>query len=412
MSQTGESTNKTAKSKGKSKKPKPGAAPPSFLFGPTLYLRGIEVGDAADSVAWRPSPFPLPADLVEEQLNEEIPKQRAEGTFSLIACRRADDRAVGSLTYEIEDGHGCHLSLHADPLNPDRSDLMAEMLRVATPWLIVECDFLALWFETVAGDPVVDAAAAELGMARVSRFREALWHEGARRDLICYEALHPAWLARLGSPEPGIEGAVAREMRARTPRKRAAGSGGAPANAFVAGPRLHLRPLEGEDAEALARWSVRESDSSHDQGRRIGSPISYRHQNRTNAEENPPTWPRFAIVVTEGNLLIGSNGLVVDWLHRNAETETIIVQPEYRGKGYGTEAKHLLLEYAFERLGLHMVYSYVWDFNLRSCAALRKQGYRDAGRIHWTGRKDGALIDDFTFDLLAEEWRGARDSER
>jgi RimJ/RimL family protein N-acetyltransferase len=65
----------------------------------------------------------------------------------------------------------------------------------------------------------------------------------------------------------------------------------------------------------------------------------------------------------------------------------------------------LLLEYAFERLGLHMVQSWVYFQNTRSAAALRKQGYREAGRINWLYPNKGTLDNFVLFDLLAEEWR-------
>jgi RimJ/RimL family protein N-acetyltransferase len=107
--------------------------------------------------------------------------------------------------------------------------------------------------------------------------------------------------------------------------------------------------------------------------------------------------------------VIGSNGLAhIDWLNNTAETETGITRGTYRGGGYGTEAKHLLLEYGFNLLGLHMVRSVAWAYNTRSCEALRKQGYRDAGRLAWTGIKSGEMADHLIFDLLASEWRDAR----
>jgi RimJ/RimL family protein N-acetyltransferase len=43
--------------------------------------------------------------------------------------------------------------------------------------------------------------------------------------------------------------------------------------------------------------------------------------------------------------------------------------------------------------------------NTRSAAALRKQGYRDAGRITWTHPVDGIFGNVAFFDLLASEWR-------
>ena len=86
--------------------------------------------------------------------------------------------------------------------------------------------------------------------------------------------------------------------------------------------------------------------------------------------------------------------------------------PEHRGGGYGTEAKHLMLELAFDQLGLHMVYSSVSESNPRSAAALRKQGYRLGGYTAWNSFVAGGLCGNWAFDLLADEWRAARDQHR
>ena len=94
--------------------------------------------------------------------------------------------------------------------------------------------------------------------------------------------------------------------------------------------------------------------------------------------------------------------------HRAAETGTQLFRPEHRGKGYGTEAKHLLLSYAFDVLDLHIVWSMVWEENSRSRAALLKQGYREAGCVPWRGIHHGIPSGDWVFDLLASEWQAAR----
>ena len=92
----------------------------------------------------------------------------------------------------------------------------------------------------------------------------------------------------------------------------------------------------------------------------------------------------------------------------SAETATELYRPEHRGSGIGTEAKHLLLEYAFDRLDMHMIHSYVSHTNPRSAAALRKQGYRDAGSLAWTSLGPKGMNGEWVFDLLASEWRAAR----
>jgi RimJ/RimL family protein N-acetyltransferase len=177
----------------------------------------------------------------------------------------------------------------------------------------------------------------------------------------------------------------------------------------MVGERVYLRAVEDDDAKTFAAASRREPETFFDNGRPMRSSISVKKLHRKLAEETPPEWIRFAICLRENDQVIGSNGLSeVDPVHRTAETETEIFRSEYRGGGYGTEAKHLMLAYAFERLGLHMVRSYVWQPNTRSAAALRKQGYRVAGTVAWSGQKNGELIGDDVFDLLASEWQAAR----
>ena len=64
-----------------------------------------------------------------------------------------------------------------------------------------------------------------------------------------------------------------------------------------------------------------------------------------------------------------------------------------------------LLEYAFDQLGLNMIWAWVKTLNPRSQAGLRKQGYRDAGRFTWTGFGPDGFENALMFDLLASEWR-------
>jgi RimJ/RimL family protein N-acetyltransferase len=329
----------------------------------------------------------------------------------LIACRRSDDVAVGSVWFRAEGWRWADAAVHANPAlaAETRAAIKAELLGLLIPYLVMERDLITVWFETASGEAAVEAAAAEIGMRKAFRLREALLVEGDRRDQICYEAIHPTWAARLGMPPEATEGSVERETRAPAPRTFPIVDGDPPRGAVMIGGRIYLRAVEEEDAEEFAHRSRREPETFFDNGRPIRSPISFASFHKKLAEEDPPDWARFAICLRETDEVIGSNGLDgIDLVHRTAETETEIIRPEYRGSGYGTEAKHLLLAYAFERLGLHMVRSYVWQPNTRSAAALRKQGYRDAGAIAWSGQKNGELIGDNVFDLLASEWQAAR----
>ncbi len=177
----------------------------------------------------------------------------------------------------------------------------------------------------------------------------------------------------------------------------------------MASDRLALRPLETGDAAAAARSTIQETEDSFGEGRIPGSPLLYAKWWGGHGEQVTPEEVQFAVVLRETGEAIGDNGLYnLDWVGRTAETGSFIYKPEHRGAGLGTEAKHLLLEYAFNRLGLHAIWSWVLVANTRSAAALRKQGYRDAGRIDWIGVGRGEFQSAFLFDLLAAEWRAAR----
>lgn len=72
----------------------------------------------------------------------------------------------------------------------------------------------------------------------------------------------------------------------------------------------------------------------------------------------------------------------------------------------------LLLEYAFDRIQLHVLHSWVREGNERSIAALSRQGYRPAGQRYRGAVRDGFYVDHLIFDLLRDEWLAARDAWR
>jgi diamine N-acetyltransferase len=90
--------------------------------------------------------------------------------------------------------------------------------------------------------------------------------------------------------------------------------------------------------------------------------------------------------------------------HRTAEFGIAIAEPELRGRGYGTEATRLVLEYGFRTLGLHNV---LLDTTADNVAALRcyaNAGFREIGRrrqAHW---RDGRLLDVVFMDCLSDDF--------
>ena len=382
---------------------------PGFLIGDTIYLRPHELPDVDYPAAWRESPLPVSPARAAEILQEEVPKLPARRTVRLVACRRRDDLPLGAATFMTETGLAADLSLHVDPALPSEAPVVyREMLAILAPWLTREKHYMivsTILDETVPG--LVDAALA-LGMRPGVRFREAYWRRGRRIDQVYYDVLHPEWVARLGDPGTGDAVATSPPVhpvasyRVSVPFTRAE----VLANAVLVGPRVALRPMHPGDWDDAVRQLRQETETGFDRGRWLPSVIARAHATAEQAKADPPTGLELTVILRETGAIIGLVELLdIDHFHKTAETGSMLFSPQSRSQGYGTEAKNLLLEYAFEWLGLHMVRSYVWGPNTRSQAALRKQGYRDAGTFHWQSTAGTEFVDTRAFDLLASEWR-------
>lgn len=171
---------------------------------------------------------------------------------------------------------------------------------------------------------------------------------------------------------------------------------------FMRSNRVTLRPLAQDDIPLLTRW--------------INDPevIQYLNAYLPMMETEEENWLQnmqssqhsdicFAIVVDEK--MIGNMGIHnIDWRHRTAVTGTIIGEKEYWGYGYGTEAKMLLLAYAFNTLNLRKIRSSVLAFNERSHRYSMKCGYKEEGRLKEQLFRHGQYWDEILLAVFKDNW--------
>jgi len=111
----------------------------------------------------------------------------------------------------------------------------------------------------------------------------------------------------------------------------------------------------------------------------------------------------FAILRNSDNSLLG-RVTYFDLNKRNKSAEIgFLTAPEFRRKGYATEAVMLLLKYLFGELGLNKVMAQTGEFNEASIALLKKLGFKQDGRLRRHHEVDGKMYDDLLFSILAEE---------
>ncbi len=174
---------------------------------------------------------------------------------------------------------------------------------------------------------------------------------------------------------------------------------------FRQGKLVQLRPLERTDISSLRRWvndpkvskflggvfPVMEKDEEEW--------IDNLHKDTNNIV--------LGIVDAKIKKLIGAIGLHnIHWQHRTAVTGTFIGEKEYWGKGYGTDAKMLLLDFAFNALDLYGVLSKVFAYNKRSLAYGKKCGYEEIGRIpQWMRAQNGERCDVVLLIVTQEKWQ-------
>jgi len=95
----------------------------------------------------------------------------------------------------------------------------------------------------------------------------------------------------------------------------------------------------------------------------------------------------------------------IDWVTRKAHfTGLLIGDPEFRGKGIGTEALDLLLAHCFFDLGLNRIYGNVMEENIPSIKMMEKCGFVKEGKLLQHAFKDGEFKDVFIFGILSEQY--------
>jgi diamine N-acetyltransferase len=94
----------------------------------------------------------------------------------------------------------------------------------------------------------------------------------------------------------------------------------------------------------------------------------------------------------------------INYRDRSADFGIEISEADYRGRGYGTEATRLMLDYAFTALGLHNVALTTWEYNLAAQRAYTKAGFREIGRRRQAKFMNGKLWDIVHMDCIATEF--------
>jgi diamine N-acetyltransferase len=179
---------------------------------------------------------------------------------------------------------------------------------------------------------------------------------------------------------------------------------------FIIGERLSLRRIEERDLEHVRRWMDDEEFRTL-----IGanSPMTESDAEewfRRISREDSRAW--YVIVLDEGDRVIGEAGLLrmfPPW--RTTDMSIVIGEPGERGKGYGSEVGRLLLDYAFNYVGMHRVAIGVVGFNDGALRFWKRLGFQEEGVQKDGYLHDGRFHDFVMMSMLEDDWRARHDGE-
>jgi len=180
--------------------------------------------------------------------------------------------------------------------------------------------------------------------------------------------------------------------------------------------RGKLVRLTAEEPDILARSEVRWQRDSEFRRLADSDPayvssekkIKEWFEKRNEEGFKPERYP-FSIRALEGDRLIGFISLWVDLVHGEAWVGIGIGEREFWGRGFGTDAMRLILQYAFSELNLKRVSLALHSYNERALKSYEKAGFVLEGHSRGDQRREGKRFDTLWMGILRDEWLQRQD---
>lgn len=161
---------------------------------------------------------------------------------------------------------------------------------------------------------------------------------------------------------------------------------------MIAGKKLVLRAITTKDIEVLRKWI---NDAAVCRGLMRHLPVTdFEHRAWFRDLKKDKNQVYFAIELKKNKKYIGNVGLRnINWKDRNGSFFIYIGDKKCWGKGCGTEATELFVDYCFNKLNLHKVCLSVAAFNKGAVRIYEKAGFIREGVLRKEYYCDGKYHD-------------------
>lgn len=173
---------------------------------------------------------------------------------------------------------------------------------------------------------------------------------------------------------------------------------------MLRGETIGLRAIEPEDLEPLREWrndpALRRYFREH---RELTRADQQRWYERLVLQDAATVM--FAVVDLDASRLLGAAGLCyIDWVRRSADLSLYLgADGLYIDDRWAPDALRVLLRYGFGELGLHRLWTEIYEFDERKAALYEQFGFTLEGRHREHHFADGRWHDSLFYGLLESE---------
>ena len=166
---------------------------------------------------------------------------------------------------------------------------------------------------------------------------------------------------------------------------------------MLEGKNVNLRVTEKEDLPLIAEWL----NNPEFFGQYFAPLQRSKAEMEKRLEKNPLEIKTFIIDKKDGTKI----GTMFHWLIGNLMEISCVLTSDERGKGYGTEATKLLVDYLFLSTNLIRIQAHTDARNMVSQKILQNVGFKKEGIIRKSVFARGEWRDRALLSILREEWK-------
>ena len=173
---------------------------------------------------------------------------------------------------------------------------------------------------------------------------------------------------------------------------------------MIKGKSINLRPLKEIDLDEIMKW-INDLEVTKYLSSFIFPVSRLEEEKYLEKMMSKNDEQKHMVIENKKGQYIGQISLIhIDWKNRNAELGIVIGNKKDWGKGYGTEAIKMVLNYGFYQMNLNNIYLWVFEYNSRGIHCYEKCGFKKDGALRNSHFYQGKFHHKILMSILKDEF--------